>query len=147
MPPSRQGLGNHHCLLHRMGNDRFHPHAHPQNCKVLLCLVIFRVRHVDKARGSFRLSPDFCLLRHLSSFVKPGAHYIPTSSFVGYENQMAFRNRDGSLVLILNNEMSEPLTVGLAIGELQVTPTLPPDSFNSIHIPADLLKTQSQVSP
>jgi transposase len=44
MPPSGQGLGNHHCLVHRLGHDRLHPHAHPQNRKILLCLVIFRVR-------------------------------------------------------------------------------------------------------
>jgi transposase len=44
MPPPGQGLGNHHRLVHRMGHNRLHPHAHAQNRKILLCLRIFRVR-------------------------------------------------------------------------------------------------------
>lgn len=88
---------------------------------------------------SYRLTPDYWLLRHLSAFVRPGARYLPTSSFVGYENQMAFRNPDGSVVLVINNEMAKPLSVGLVIGNRQLTPTLPADSFNTLHIPARLL--------
>ncbi|WP_206245363.1 glycoside hydrolase family 30 protein [Novosphingobium terrae] len=88
---------------------------------------------------NYTLTPDYWLLRHLSAFVKPGARYLPTSSFVGYENQMAFRNPDGSLVLVLNNEMAEPLSVGMMIGNRQITPNLPPDSFNTLYIPANLL--------
>ena len=41
MPPPRQGLENHHRVLHGIDNDSVHPHAHPQNCKVLLRLRKF----------------------------------------------------------------------------------------------------------
>lgn len=89
---------------------------------------------VNPKSRSFRLTSDYWLLRHLSAFVKPGAHYIPTSSFVGYDNQMAFRNTDGSLVIVIYNDMSDPLSVGLAFGGRQITPLLPPDSINTIVI-------------
>lgn len=41
MSPPSQGLGSDHCLLNRLGHDRFYPHAHPQNRKVLLRLRNF----------------------------------------------------------------------------------------------------------
>jgi hypothetical protein len=30
-----------------MGAHRFNPHAHPQNRKILLCLMNFRIRLLD----------------------------------------------------------------------------------------------------
>jgi transposase len=53
MPPLGQGLGNNHRLVHRLGYHCLHPHAHPQNRKILLCLVIFRVRHSQSRHTSF----------------------------------------------------------------------------------------------
>lgn len=94
---------------------------------------------VDEARRDFTLSNDYWLLRHISAFVRRGARHIPTSSFLGYDNQLAFRNPDGSLVIVVNNEMAEPLTVGLTVGNMQVNPVLPADSFNTIHIPARMI--------
>jgi glucosylceramidase len=94
---------------------------------------------VDEAKREYELSNDYWLVRHFSAFVQRGARRIPTSSFVGYENQLAFRNPDGSLVIVVNNEMAEPLPVGMTFGNKQITPVLPADSFNTIHIPARLL--------
>lgn len=94
---------------------------------------------VDEATKDFTLSNDYWLLRHLSAFVQRGARRIPATSFFGYENQLAFRNPDGSLVIVVHNEMAEPLSVAMAFGNKQITPVLPADSFNTIHIPARML--------
>ncbi len=94
---------------------------------------------VDTQRGRFALTNDYWLMRHLSAFVKPGARFIPTSSFMGFENQLAFRNPDGELVIVIQNEMSTPLKVGLMIAGKQLTPELPADSFSTIRVPAGLL--------
>lgn len=94
---------------------------------------------VDEAKRDYVLSSDYWLLRHFSAFVRRGARRIPTSSFVGYENQLAFRNPDGSLVIVVNNEMAEPLSVGITFGKMQITPVLPADSYNTLHIPARML--------
>jgi len=42
-PPltARQGLGKVHRIFNRLGTDRFNPHAHAQNCKILLRLRNF----------------------------------------------------------------------------------------------------------
>jgi glucosylceramidase len=94
---------------------------------------------VDETRRDFALSNDYWLLRHFSAFVRRGARRIPTSSFLGYDNQLAFRNPDGSVVIVINNQMAEPLPVALTFGEKQITPVLPGDSYNTLHIPARLL--------
>jgi hypothetical protein len=34
-------LGDDRRVVNRMGDHRLHPYAHPENCKVLLCLIFF----------------------------------------------------------------------------------------------------------
>lgn len=94
---------------------------------------------VDTRRGRFELTNDYWMLRHLAAFVKPGARVIPNSSFMGFEDQLAFRNPDGELVIVIPNGDSTPQSIGLVIGKHQLTPRLPADSFNTIVVPADLL--------
>ncbi|MEQ5806837.1 glycoside hydrolase family 30 protein [Alteromonas sp. NFXS44] len=89
--------------------------------------------------GGYRINPEYYLMRHLSSFVKPGATYIPATSFTGYENQLAFKNPDGSLVLVIQNEMAEPLTVKVSLGEKLMTIPMPADSFNTIVVDSAML--------
>lgn len=94
---------------------------------------------VDEQKRTYKLSNDYWMIRHFSAFVRRGAQRIPTSSFVGYENQLAFRNPDGGIVIVANNAMAEPLAVGFTFGDKQITPILPADSYNSIHIPAQMV--------
>ncbi|MDE2595488.1 MAG: glycoside hydrolase family 30 protein [Sphingomonadales bacterium] len=94
---------------------------------------------IDTQRGTYQLTNDYWMLRHLSAFVKPGARFIPNSSFMGFENQIAFRNPDGEMVIVVQNEESTPLTIGMVLGGKQISPTLPADSFNTIVVPAAML--------
>lgn len=41
---SRKGLGDGNCLVHCFGYYCLHPHTHPKNRKILLCLMNFQVR-------------------------------------------------------------------------------------------------------
>ncbi|MEY4763125.1 MAG: hypothetical protein RLZZ200_2981 [Pseudomonadota bacterium] len=91
---------------------------------------------VDAASGRFTLTHEYYLLAHLSHFVAAGARRIDTQSFMGYENQLAFRNPNGEVVVIIQNEMSEPLDVGMKLGNQRVSVTLPADSFNTLVLPA-----------
>ena len=90
---------------------------------------------VDTDAKTFAYTHEYYLMKHLSHYVRPGARYVETSSWTGYENQLAFVNPDGSIVVIIQNDMSEPMTVGLRIGASTVTPTLPADSFSTILVP------------
>lgn len=74
-------------------------------------------------------------MRHLSTYVQPGAQHLPTSSFTGHENQLAFKNPDESLVITIQNEMAEELLVNAKIGNKILPMALPADSFNTLVIP------------
>lgn len=90
---------------------------------------------VDTDNKSFRLNPEYYLMRHLSAYVQPGAQHIPTSSFTGYENQLVFRNPDESLVIMIQNDMAEELVVKAKIGNKILPMALPADSLNTLLIP------------
>jgi glucosylceramidase len=94
---------------------------------------------VDKAAGSFRLTHDYWVLRHISGFVRPGARAIPVSSFLGFEDQLAFRNPDGELVLIANNALGTRQKVRYVVGGKLLELDLAADSLNTIRIPAAVL--------
>ena len=89
---------------------------------------------VDAERKTFTWNPEYYLLKHVSHFVSPGAQLVPTASWTGYENQLAFRNADGSVVVVIQNDMSEPMPVRLLVGKRMITPVLPADSFNTLVI-------------
>ena len=73
-------------------------------------------------------------MKHLGHWLAPGARLIDTFSWSGYENQLAFVNPDGTVVVMMQNDLCEPLEVHLVIGGTTVTPTLPADSFATLVI-------------
>jgi glucosylceramidase len=79
------------------------------------------------------------MIKHLSAYVERGARFVPATSFLGFENQLAFRNPNGDLVIVIQNDLATTHSVGIAIGSKQITPELPADSFNTILIPAEVL--------
>jgi glucosylceramidase len=87
---------------------------------------------VDAEQGTYTWNPEYYLLKHVSHFVSPGARVVPTASWTGYENQVAFTNSDGRTVVVLQNDMSEPMPVRVQVGGTAVAPVLPPDSFSTI---------------
>ena len=87
---------------------------------------------VDPVTRAYRFNPEYYLLKHLSAFVKPGAKRLPAVSFFGFENQLAFKNPDGSVVIVAQNDMSEPLRLRFKLDDKLITAVLPLDSFNTI---------------
>lgn len=94
---------------------------------------------VDPASSSYRLTQDYWLLRHVAGMVKPGARAIPVPSFLGFDDQIAFRNPDGTLVLVANNALSTAQTVRYSVGGKLLTLELPADSLNTLSLPAGML--------
>ena len=90
---------------------------------------------VDTTAKTFVYNHEYYLMKHVSHFVRPGARVLETSSYNGYENQLAFANPDGSLVVVMQNDLSEELPVRLMIGGRIIAPTLPADSFNTFVVP------------
>jgi len=90
---------------------------------------------VDPKTNSHRFNHEFYLLKHFSGFVKPGAHRIATESWHGYVEQLAFENPDGTIVIVAQNDLNEPLPISFQIGNSFIRPTLPADSFNTFMLP------------
>jgi glucosylceramidase len=87
---------------------------------------------VDPTAKTFAYTYEYSLMKHLSHFVQPGAHVLETLSYTGYENQLAFANPDGSVVVVIQNDLSEDLPVRLLVGDQTIAPALPADSFNTV---------------
>src|SRR6185437_5101559 len=73
---------------------------------------------------------EYYALGHLARFVRPGAVRIASTSFgtTGWNGQVmdvAFRNPDGSRVLVAHNENDNPQAFGLTVNGRSFTYTLP----------------------
>jgi glucosylceramidase len=73
---------------------------------------------------------EYYLLGHLSRFVKTGAMRVASSSYgsIGWNGQImnvAFRNPDGSTVLVVHNENDAPRSFAVQLGDKGFEYTLP----------------------
>jgi glucosylceramidase len=91
-----------------------------------------------------RVTPDaeYYTLGHLSRFVKPGAVRIASTSFgtTGWNGQVmdvAFRDPDGTTVLVAHNENDNPQAFGVLEGGRSFTYTLPGDSLATFTWPGN----------
>lgn len=84
---------------------------------------------IDKEKGTVTYNPEFYLMKHLSHYVKTGAHRLETPED---RNLLAFVNPDGTVVLLAANVNDTPETLRVRIGEQEVMLTLAPHSFNSV---------------
>lgn len=86
---------------------------------------------VDPDTADYEFTHEYYVLKHVSHFVRPGARLVPTLSYAGYENQLAFRNPDGSLVLVMQNDTAQEMPVSILVGDQVVSPVLPADSLST----------------
>ncbi|HEY1488349.1 MAG TPA: glycoside hydrolase family 30 beta sandwich domain-containing protein, partial [Micromonosporaceae bacterium] len=80
--------------------------------------------------GTVTRNAEYYALGHLARFVKPGAVRIASTSFgtTGWNGQVmdvAFRNPDGSTVLVAHNENDNPQAFAVREGSQSFTYTLP----------------------
>jgi glucosylceramidase len=87
---------------------------------------------VDPSTRTYRYTHEYYLLKHVSHFVQNGAQRIGTISYTGYENQLAFHNPDGTIVIVMQNDMAQPLPVDVMIGGDVLSVVLPADSFSTL---------------
>ena len=87
---------------------------------------------VNKENKTYQYNHEYYLLKHVSHFVKPGAHLIATSG--SYANILAFENPDRSMVLVIQNEGESDKTITFGIDGKNYPARLKADSFNTIVI-------------
>ena len=86
---------------------------------------------VDAATKTFKYNYEYYLLKHLSRFVQRGARRLDTISLTGYENLLAFLNPDNSVVILIQNDLSQDLPVRVKVSNKVIAATLQADSFNT----------------
>ena len=83
---------------------------------------------IDTATKEVVYNPEYYLMKHLSHYVKPGAHLVQTK---GNNDCLAFINENGSTVLLIANTKDAPQRVTLQINGKEVGAELKANSFNT----------------
>jgi glucosylceramidase len=87
---------------------------------------------VDYETGTFKYNYEFYEMKHISHYVQPGAVYLGTSGSM--EEAMAFRNPDGSIVVLVAEKTGEPRKLTITAGKKNVTINVPANSVSTIVI-------------
>jgi len=108
-------------ILWNMALDQNHE-PHLGGCKN--CRGVITVKTADGA-GEAVPTVDFTALAHVSKFVLPGARRVESNTFGhGSLEDVAFRNPDGSLVLLVLNSGSKPVTFNVGWNQKYAVYTL-----------------------
>ncbi len=85
---------------------------------------------VEVEERSYALTPEFRVMQHFSHVVSPGARRLEVSGhWAG--NAVAFRNRDGGQVVMVDNPLSTQQELRLQVGRRRWLAVLPSRSFNT----------------
>lgn len=80
--------------------------------------------------GEYTLNPEYYVMKHFSRYIRPGAVRLVLSGH-WTSNSVAFRNTDGSIVLVTQNPFKRPQTVQLKLDGKDYSIKLPADSINT----------------
>ena len=87
---------------------------------------------VDYETGAFKYNYEFYEMKHVSRYVQPGAVYLGTGGSM--EEAMAFRNPDGSIVILTAEKKGEPRKLTITAGKKTVCVNIPANSVSTIVI-------------
>ena len=85
---------------------------------------------VDTTAKSFRYNHDYYLLKHLTHFVDVGAKALDMTGTC--DDALGFVNPDGTIVLLIRNDMPDPQMVQVQLQDRAVAIELPPDSIGTL---------------
>jgi len=89
---------------------------------------------VDTATKTFRYNHDYYLLKHLTHFVDVGARKVEATGTC--DDALVFLNPDGSIALLVRNELPHAQMVQIQVRERAVAIELPPDSVGTLSMKA-----------
>jgi len=104
-------------------NAALDPQGGPHNGGCDTCTGVVTV---DPATGAYTREADYYVLGHVTRFIEPGARRI-ASNVDGTIWDVAFRNPDGSIVVLAVNDVWEPGSqrFNLRVGSRQLSYDLP----------------------
>lgn len=88
---------------------------------------------VNPKTGELKYQPEFYLMKHLSHFVKEGARVLEVKGH-WTTNMLAFENPDGSIVLVVNNNLDYDRQFGFVHGDESFTARLKAHSLHTFMI-------------
>lgn len=93
--------------------------------------------------GTVRPDAEYFTIGHLSKFVRPGAVRIGSTSFgtTGWNGQImdvAFRNPDGTTVIVVHNQNDDARTFAVALGSRIAEYTLPGGALATFVLPRSM---------
>jgi glucosylceramidase len=86
---------------------------------------------IDTHTHAVVFTPEYYVMRHFSHYIKPGAVLVTLN---GYDDALAFKNPDGSVIVVMANQGDAPQAVQLTVGDKVVKLTLKAKSFNTIKV-------------
>jgi glucosylceramidase len=92
---------------------------------------------VDADAAAYWWNHEYHLLKHVAHFVEVGARVLPTASYTGFEDQLAFVNPDGTTVLVARNDGPDDQRVTYLMDGQVLSAQLPADSFTTLVIDPD----------
>lgn len=78
--------------------------------------------------GNVVYNPEYYLMKHLSHFIKPGAHLLK----IGDVNALSFVNPDGEIIILVENPLKETSVKTIRINDKQINLSFKPESFNTV---------------
>jgi glucosylceramidase len=85
---------------------------------------------VDTAAKTFHYNHDYHLLKHLTHFVDVGARIVEVSGTC--DDALGFVNPNGTVVLLMRNELPHPQMVQVGVKDRAFIVELPPDSLGTV---------------
>ena len=87
---------------------------------------------VKKDNKTYKYTYEYYLMKHVSHYVLPDARFLPVSG--AFTDLMAFRNADGSYVLVIFNSSDKEIKPVIQVGDRTIAVELNPQSFNTIKL-------------
>ena len=85
---------------------------------------------VDYETGALKRNYEYYEMKHISGYVRPGAVYLGTEGSM--EETMAFRNPDGSIVVLAAEKTGTPRDLTIKAGNRTVKANIPANSLSTI---------------
>ncbi len=85
---------------------------------------------VNPETKTYKYNYEYYLMKHFSHYVLPGAQRLPVSG--EFTDMLAFKNQDGSIVLVLNNTEDQTKAADIKLGDNVLSLEIQPHSINTI---------------
>ena len=87
---------------------------------------------VNPLNRTYAYNYEYYLMKHFSHYVRPGAQRVEVAG--DFNNMLAFKNTDGSIVLVMQNKENTEVTPRIKIGDDVISLKLNPQSFHTVII-------------